>query len=250
MKNFINKLLIKTINYRLVNNNYFKHLSFIFKNEPHLEKDFLKICEKLEKIYGRHMIEETNYTAYSIVRNIVKQKIDGCIVECGVYEGQKISFFLETLNLLKINDRDIYVIDTFEGMTEPKDNDVQVVTDAKMKKGEMSVSLDQVKNNIMQSNYPEKKIHFIKMDVRDENKLNNVISSKISLLRLDTDFYDSTLSILKVFHEKVVKNGYIIHDDYGHWKGHYEACKEFYSLKNIEPAMIRTSRKEMVELKY
>jgi len=103
-----------------------------FKNEPHLEKDFLVICEKLQKIYKRHMVEETNYTAYSVIKNLINQKISGSIVECGVFQGQKISFFLETLNLLGINDREIYVIDTFEGMTDLQENDLQVISNTSM----------------------------------------------------------------------------------------------------------------------
>ena len=249
MKKLINNLLVRLLNYRLINNDYYKHLSNNFKNEPHLEKDFLAICEKLEKIYNRHMVEETNYTAYSAVKNLINQNINGCIVECGVFQGQKISFFLETLNLLGINDREIYVIDTFEGMTDPKENDLQMISNKSMKKGDMFVSIDEVKNNVLKSNYPENKIHFIKMDVRDEKKLDDSIKSNIGILRLDTDFYDSTLSILNALYSKVTKGGYIIHDDYGHWKGHFEACKKFYESKNIKPAMIRTCRKEAIEIK-
>ena len=132
MNKLINNLLIKVLNYRIVNNDYYKHLSMNFKNEPHLEKDFLVICEKLQKIYKRHMVEETNYTAYSVIKNLINQKISGSIVECGVFQGQKISFFLETLNLLGINDREIYVIDTFEGMTDLQENDLQVISNTSM----------------------------------------------------------------------------------------------------------------------
>jgi len=114
----------------------------------------------------------------------------------------------------------------------------------------MFVSLDQVKDNVLKSNYPENKIHFIKMDVRNEKKLEEVVKSDIGILRPDTDFYDSTLSILNALYSKVLKGGYIVHDDYGHWKGHYEACKNFYEDRIIKPAMVRTCRKEMVEIKY
>tara|TARA_B100000767_G_scaffold263099_1_gene276444 strand:- start:24 stop:779 length:756 start_codon:yes stop_codon:yes gene_type:complete len=250
IKKIINNLLIKLTNYRLVENNYFKHLSQEFYNEPHLDPTFLKICNKLEKVYNRHMIEETNYTAYSTIKNIINQNIKGCIVECGVFQGQKISFFLETLDLLKVYDKEIYIIDTFEGMTEPLSNDYQVVSNSVMKKGEMSVTIENVKKNIYKSNYPKDKLHFIKMDVRDKKILNDNIKDDIAILRLDTDFYDSTLSILDALYFRVKKNGYLIHDDYGHWKGHYDACKEFYNKNRINPSLIRTCRKERIEIKY
>tara|TARA_A100001015_G_scaffold320498_1_gene447084 strand:- start:1082 stop:1834 length:753 start_codon:yes stop_codon:yes gene_type:complete len=250
VKKYINKLLISLTNYRFIENNHFNHLAQKFYDEPHLDEEFLKICKKLEKIYDKHMIEETNYTAYSTIKNIIHQKINGCIVECGVFQGQKISFFLETLDLLKVYDKDIYIIDTYEGMTEPLDNDYQVINNFKMNKGEMMVTLKKVKENVLKSNYPIEKLHFIKTDVRKKNVLVENIKQDISILRLDTDFYDSTFAILEALYFKVSKNGYLIHDDYGHWKGHYDACKEFYIKNKINPSLIRTCRKERVEIKY
>ena len=157
---------------------------------------------------------------------------------------------LETLDLLKVYDKDIYIIDTYEGMTEPLDNDYQVINNFKMNKGEMMVTLKKVKENVLKSNYPIEKLHFIKTDVRKKNVLVENIKQDISILRLDTDFYDSTLAILEALYFKVNKNGYLIHDDYGHWKGHYDACKEFYIKNKINPSLIRTCRKERVEIKY
>jgi O-methyltransferase len=223
--------------------------SMNIENEQHLDKDFFEISRKIKKIYKNQNLDETAYTAYQTIKNIVNQKIEGCIVECGVYQGQKISFFLETLKKLKINNRDVYVIDTFEGMTEPSDNDYQVNTKKKMYKADMKVNLEIVKNNIYKTNYPREKVHFIKIDVRQENLLKNSIVGEIALIRLDTDFYDSTLSILNSLYYRVAKNGYLIHDDYGHWKGHYDACIKFYKTNNINPVLIRTSVKERVEIK-
>ena len=252
MKKIINNILIKTTGYRLTNNkNYIasKKPFLKLKDEPHVDKKFLEICSSLEKIYNNELIEETNYTAYLITKNIITQNIKGCIVECGVHKGQKISIFIETLKLLNVYDRDIYIIDTYEGMTEPSKNDYQVITNKKLKQGELNCSLEEVKSNITKSGYPNDKLHFIKIDVRDKKNLKNNIIGDIALLRLDTDFYDSTLSILEALYYKVKKNGYIIHDDYGHWKGCYDACQDFYSKNNIKPCFIRTCRKEMVEVK-
>ena len=252
MEKIINNILIKTTGYRLTSNkNYItsKKPFLKLKDEPHIDKKFLEICSSLEKIYNKELVEETNYTAYLITKNIITQNIKGCIVECGVHRGQKISIFIETLKLLNVYDRDIYIIDTYEGMTEPSKNDYQVITNKKLKQGDLNCSLEEVKSNITKSGYPNDKLHFIKMDVRDEKNLKNNIIDDIALLRCDTDLYDSTLSTLEALYYKVIKNGYIIHDDYGHWKGHYDACHEFYTKNNIKPCFIRTCRKEMVEVK-
>jgi len=221
---------------------------FNYKEEPHLDKEYKKILTKLKKIYKTNDYDETSFTAYQIAKNIINQKISGNIVECGVFKGAKISIFLETLNLLG-EKRDIYIVDTFEGMTKPSNDDYQVINKRKLKEGDTKASQEYVKKNIYKTNYPREKLHFIKIDVRKEQDLRKCIKGKIALLRVDTDFYDSVYSILNSLYSKVNKNGYLIHDDYGHWKGHYKACKDFYKKNNIKPILIRTSRKERVEIK-
>jgi hypothetical protein len=108
---------------------------------------------------------------------------------------------------------------------------------------------NKVKSNIAKLGYPMDKLYFKKIDAIDKKNLKSNIIGDIAISRCDTDFYDSTLSILKSLYYKVIKNGYIIYDDYGHWKGHYDACHEFYNENNIKPFFIRTCRKEVVEVK-
>lgn len=249
-KKFINNFLIKTTNYRFVNNDEYIVTQNSIKTDVVLEKDFLEINEKINKIYKMNTLNETNYSAYRTIKNAINLKLKGSIVECGVYQGQKINYFLETLNILKINNIDIYIIDTFEGMTESSNLDIQMISKKGLKEKDLSASLESVKDRIYQTNYPRDKLHFIKMDVRNENDLRNAVKGNIIILRLDTDFYDSTLAILNSLYFKVVKNGFIIHDDYGHWKGHYDACQKFYSDNNIDPILVRTCRKERIEFKY
>ena len=223
MRTAFNNFLVKATNYRLVNNVTFEELSRELGNEPLLDTDFYNASKRLKKIYKTDGFGVTDYTAFSMMKNIIHNNIEGCIVECGVFRGQKISFFLEALVSLDVVDRDVYIIDTFQGMTEPGDTDIQVVDNKRMNEGDKNIDLQSVKNNIYQTNYPRNKLHFIKTDVRDKEKLKNSIKGPIALLRLDTDFYDSTLAILEALYTRVAKNGCLIHDDYGHWKGHHQA---------------------------
>lgn len=249
MKKIFNNILSKLTNYRLIENGYYKNLTNSFHQEPHLDKDFLKAFRKLSKIYKKNIIEETNYTAFTMTKNVINLGLKGSFVECGVYKGEKISYILEALNLMNDFTRDIYVVDTFAGMTESSKKDFQVISGVRMSKGNMYSNLEKVKKNIFKSKYPKNKIKFIEMDVRDQKKLKKEINTKISFLRIDTDFYDSVSSILNTLYDNVVCNGFVIHDDYGHWKGHYEACIDFYKKKNINPSLIRTCRKERIEIK-
>ncbi len=51
---------------------------------------------------------------------------------------------------------------------------------------------------------------------------------KISVLRLDTDWYESTKRELEVLWPRLVKGGVLLIDDYGHWQGARKAVDEFF----------------------
>ena len=61
------------------------------------------------------------------------------------------------------------------------------------------------------------------------------LPKKISLLRLDTDFYESTKIELEELYPLLSKNGILIIDDYGHWKGARKAVDEYFKKKKLFP---------------
>jgi len=93
MRTAFNNFLVKATNYRLVNNDTFVELSTELSKEPLLDTDFYNASEHLKKIYKTDSFGITDYTAFSMMKNIIHNNIEGCIVECGVFRGQKISFF-------------------------------------------------------------------------------------------------------------------------------------------------------------
>jgi len=96
-----------------------------------LEKEFLEIYEKC-KDFTMTSIERM-FSLYKAVEYVVKNKIPGDIVECGVWKGG--SMMLCALTLLKMNDtlRKIYLYDTYQGMTEPKEKDLRSYDNFKAK---------------------------------------------------------------------------------------------------------------------
>jgi hypothetical protein len=88
-------------------------------------------------------------------------------------------------------------------------------------------SLEDVKKNIKE-NTNINNIFLIKGKV--ENTLRNIkkLPKKISILRLDTDFYESTKIELEVLFPRIVKGGVLIIDDYGFWKGAKKAVDEYF----------------------
>ena len=102
-------------------------------------------------------------------------------------------------------------------------------------------SLENVKNNVYKTNYPENKLHFIKGDVMETLLEEKYIPEKINVLRLDTDWYESSKFELEKLYHKVVEGGVVILDDYFHWDGQRRATDEFFQKNNIKKEIIKNN---------
>ena len=139
--------------------------------------------------------------------------------------------------------RDIYLFDTFEGMSDPGSEDISSV-DQKTARDLLAQSdrlqgnnvwcyssLEEVKANLKKTAYPEDNIFYRKGKV--EETLPDPALQKISLLRLDTDWYESTKHELENLYDKLQVGGILIIDDYGHWSGSRKAVDEFFRNKRL-----------------
>ena len=180
---------------------------------------------------------------------IATNNIPGCIVECGVWKGGSMAAMLLRLIDQKNSKREVYLFDTFTGMTKPSDIDRRGDSNALEKYNQMHkdthtdwcyASIDEVKKNISRTEYPEKQIHFIAGDV--SITLPDTKIPEIALLRLDTDFYESTKAELEHLYQKVAKNGVVIVDDYGTWAGARKACDEYLDKLPFKPLMFRVDQ--------
>jgi O-methyltransferase len=161
--------------------------------------------------------------------------IPGAIVECGVLRGGMMMAAARTLLELNAADRDIYLFDTYEGMTEPSAEDVDFTGEsaaALMAQSERTAdniwayaSIEDVQANLRRTGYPEARLHFVKGPV--EETLPEQAPTEVAVLRLDTDWYESTRHELEHLIPRLVPNGVLIIDDYGHWKGSRKAVDEF-----------------------
>ena len=170
------------------------------------------------------------------VEYVLDSNLDGDFLECGVWKGGSVMTMLEVLNERGVS-RDLYLYDTFEGMSEPTDDDFSYDgTPAKNifdeKKGGWCLSrLDEVKDNLS-SFVQENRIHYIEGKVEDTIPKGNT-PEKIALLRLDTDWYESTKHELTHLFPRLVDGGVLIIDDYGHWEGCKKAVDEYFEENNI-----------------
>lgn len=173
---------------------------------------------------------------YNSLEYIRLNNLDGDIVECGVWRGGNILGIMEYLHYYNINKK-IWLYDTFEGMTEPEDVDFDLNNNHASNMMHIPVVLayspiDEVKQNLKKSNFDMRNLNFIVGDVSNTLLNENNIPKKISLLRLDTDWYRSTKDELTILYPKLINEGVLIVDDYGHWKGSKQAVDEYFKGKN------------------
>tara|TARA_A100001015_G_scaffold311585_2_gene415122 strand:+ start:173 stop:943 length:771 start_codon:yes stop_codon:yes gene_type:complete len=235
LKKLIKKLVNYT-NFRIVHKNdwYERQVNLI----PEIVEDELNFIKNLEK-YSM-CPPAAHWSIIQSIKHISKKNIAGDLVECGVFKGGNLilmNHIMQKLNLKK----KIFAFDTYDGMSEPTiyDKDLKdIPADKTFKKYNIRNekwcygSLEEVKRNInlFDKGY-KSNFFFIKGKVEDTLKKSENIPEKISLLRLDTDFYESTKIELEVLYPRLSKGGVLIIDDYGHWKGSQKAVDEYFDLK-------------------
>lgn len=236
-------------------------LDFTEARELFSSQMFLRHEDEQREIYGR-VKEQTMIGALGVLANldavdyIASNKIPGAFVECGVWRGGSVAAMLMRLAGHGDQGRDVFLFDTFAGMTAPTDVDKRgnIIALEKYKQTQKSdhnawcyAPLEGVKNTIQATGYDESKVHYIKGDVLETLKSTEV--PDISLLRLDTDWYESTKVELEVLYPKVVQGGVIILDDYGAWEGARLAADEYFGKLGYRPLMFRvdTTRRMFVK---
>jgi len=201
---------------------------------------------------------ERIYALKNAVRYLVNNNILGAMVECGVWKGGSTMVIAKTLLKLKCVEREIYLYDTFEGMPAPTSADIsytdipaqQEFVEKKYDENSSDwcyASLDEVKNNIYNTKYPKDKIHLVKGKV--ENTIPKYLPNQIALLRLDTDWYESTKHELENLFPRLVTGGVIIIDDYGYWKGAKKAVDEYIEKNQISLLLNRIDHTGRIAIK-
>jgi hypothetical protein len=188
-----------------------------------------------------------------VIDYVIDCKIDGVLVECGVQGGRIEKIWIDKLKQ-KNEERDIYMYDTFTGLTVPSEKDVGINNEYQTAEQVLDVwrqhqrhgvntccycPLEKVISDFLQLDYPFDKIHFIKGDVRKTLLIKDNIPDKIAVLRLDTDWYDSTKVELETMWNNLVYGGVLILDDYYYWKGQKDAVDEFFKGTKYENVVKR-----------
>jgi hypothetical protein len=172
--------------------------------------------------------------------------IEGAFVECGVWRGGSMMAVALTLLERGITDRDLYLFDTFSGMTEPSSEDTASPYDGysphrrwrrhrALGREWAGVPAEVVRERVESTGYPAERIHLVEGMVEDT--LPASAPERVALLRLDTDWYASTKHELVELYPRLSAGGVLIVDDYGHYEGARQAVDEYFSERG-EPLLL------------
>jgi O-methyltransferase len=185
------------------------------------------------------------------VRYLERRGVAGAFAECGVWRGGSVVAMIETLSLLGAPPRDIWLYDTFEGMTEPTEEDVSAFEPPALAtwheataKGERPwaelfgadmFSEESVRSTLTDTGYPTARLHLVRGPVEDTLP-GQLPDGPLALLRLDTDWYESTRHELAHLYPRLASGGVLVIDDYGHFEGARRAVDEYFAAH--EPVLL------------
>lgn len=179
------------------------------------------------------------------VRHLVDAGVPGAFVECGVWKGGSMLAAALTLLDRGAADRDLWLYDTYELMPPPTDRDRDVwgqqvsdfYEDFLANPFYANVPETAVEALLVGAGYPREHLRIVKGMVEDTVPAQ--APEQIALLRLDTDFYESTRHELAHLLPRVVVGGVVIVDDYGHFMGSKDATDECLAAAGVPTLLHR-----------
>jgi hypothetical protein len=203
---------------------------------PDMEAEFRDLydrcCETMTRLEGV-------YALYTSVGHVCKAKVPGAVVACGVFKGGTSMMCAMTMQAHG-ETRDLYMYDTFGGMTPPGKRDRLLAPGTPTPEDWETYQrdgwnewcyapLEEVKQNLAKTGYPEEHLRYVVGPVQET--IPTTIPERISVLRLDTLFYESTRHELEHLYPLVSSGGIVIIDDYGTWGGAKQAVDEYFEDK-------------------
>jgi O-methyltransferase len=185
------------------------------------------------------------WSTLSAAKYVCENRIAGDFVECGVWRGGNAIIAAEIFRRYG-SEKKVFLYDTFSGMTEPTQEDKGLLdgqpaitqfleSDEGTHNEWCYASIGEVHSNFAERGLLDSNIVFVQGDVAETLKEGRFLPDAISILRLDTDFYESTKIELETLYPRLSKRGCIIVDDYGFWSGSKKATDEYFASQKTKP---------------
>jgi O-methyltransferase len=200
---------------------------------PDATDEDLRLIKEIEP-YTMTLVER-QWAMLTAIRYVDRAGIEGDIVECGVWRGGNMMLAKKA----STRPRKFWLYDTFAGMSEPTEADVDAgggrAVD-RMNKYQTPThsewcyaSIEDVRENFERAALLDETVRLVKGKVEDTLRVPANLPGKIALLRLDTDWYESTRAELEILYPRLAAGGVCIIDDYGHWQGARKAVDEYFA---------------------
>lgn len=196
---------------------------------------------------------------WEAIEYVARNKISGDFVECGVWRGGLSILAHRKMMDCGLNDRKLFLYDTFEGMSTPTSEDLDLSGRKAFDRMEREAKRENkinvwayaseadVRSNInLFTQAPES---FILVKGKVEDTIPATIPDSIAILRLDTDWYESTKHELMHLYNRLSSGGVILIDDYGVWQGCRLAVDEFFSDIPNRPYFVYTDKGGLAGIK-
>ncbi|MBX3169963.1 MAG: class I SAM-dependent methyltransferase [Candidatus Eremiobacteraeota bacterium] len=178
------------------------------------------------------------------VRSLLEREIPGDLIECGVWRGGTCIYMRGLLKALGDSRRKVWVADSFQGLPEPDPevSPLDAVSHEFLKLvGGFRVSLEAVQQNFAAFDLLDRQVRFLPGWF--SHTLARAPIEKLALLRLDADYYESTVQALDSLYPRLSPGGFVIVDDYGIMPlGARRAVDEFRSRHGIEAPLVFANR--------
>jgi hypothetical protein len=183
------------------------------------------------------------------VTDVIERGVPGDLIETGVWRGGATIFMRAILKALGVTDRSVWVADSFEGLPEPDPEKFPLESAAhrgtvmQHKFRRFAVGADHVRANFAAFGLLDEQVRFLEGWFKDT--LPRAPIERLAVIRLDGDYYESTMDGLVNLYDKLSPGGYLIVDDYGEddWTYCRRAVDEFRASRNIAEPLIEVDRR-------
>jgi glycosyltransferase involved in cell wall biosynthesis/predicted O-methyltransferase YrrM len=200
---------------------------------PDQDAEFLSLWEIVKPF--TLLSQERVFSLYNLTKQICLDDIPGDVVECGTYRGGAAALMATVMQRYSLRPRKLYACDTFTGRPDPTDADRHdgiPANDTGFGAGTLPAPVSEYLAQICQILAVSDIVVPVPGLFAKTLPALHTESGAIALLHADGDWYESTLDIFNHLYDRVVAEGFIQIDDYGHWEGCRQAVHEFERQHN------------------
>ena len=204
-------------------------------SSPAAALESLRRLRVFRKVSGHTLVSRAKLnTLCTIAATIERDRVEGTIVECGVFKGGAAALIAHETG----GRRDAFLFDSFEGLPPPGPEDGRMAHE-QFHDGWCASTIEDVRTIFRRLGVLNEHVHLVKGWFHETFPATNVPPP--ALVHIDADWYESVQLALDTFYDRLVPGGFVVFDDYGRWEGCTRAVDEFLTRRRLPP-LVATGR--------